>query len=287
MSKFKVGDKVKVLYADIDTHLIGKICEVTKVDNYKVQVQGSKGCWNADTNGLELVEEPKIKFKVGDVLKDNKESFKITILKIDSMDVISTPGGLIGCCNWTMDYLQDNFTLVRQGCPFKRGDKVKHKETGVITTVTFVPGMPEYDRKRFAGATKGFQTEDYGWRYFSDFELITEEECEPCVGSKVLTGVDDTEDFEITAEDCDTSSMVCGSTLIIKKETFMSKATNYIKNLTLSADEKLLRKYGFKDGCGDYTGEAIDLVKMKLVKDNEVYLIEIAKGLELEAKEDK
>lgn len=103
---------------------------------------------------------------------------------------------------------------------------------------------------------------DGNWIWPESFELV-EPECEPCVGvwSKAV--------------------------LINKKEKFMSKATNYIKNLTLTADEKLLRKYGFKDSCGDYTGEAVDLVKAKLVKDNEDYLISIAKGLEEEAKENK
>jgi hypothetical protein len=66
------------------------------------------------------------------------------------------------------------------------------------------------------------------------------------------------------------------------KKTIMSKVTSFVKNLTLSADEKLLRKYGLKNECGEYTSEAIDAVKLKLVSDNESYLIEIAKGLEAE-----
>ncbi len=90
-------------------------------------------------------------------------------------------------------------------------------------------------------------------------------------------------EYELVEEEC----TPCGTTLINKKQTFMSKATTYIKNLTLSADEKLLRKYGFKDDCGDYTSEGVELVKAKLVKDNEDYLITIAKGLEEEAKENK
>jgi hypothetical protein len=72
-----------------------------------------------------------------------------------------------------------------------------------------------------------------------------------------------------------------------KKQTIMSKVTSFVKNLTLSADEKLLRKYNLKNECGEYTSEAIDAVKLKLVSDNENYLIEIAKGLEEEENKNK
>lgn len=191
--------------------------------------------------------------------------------------------------------------VVEEGCPFKRGDRVKHQDRAGITTVAFVPGMLEYDMLRFADAEKGFQTVDYGWDYYCFFELV-EEECEPC--GETTSGKTA---YEIILEHSDIMSRAYANRIdtgfmgecdgfkiyqskdlpINNKQTFMSKATNYIKNLTLSADEKLLRKYGFKDSCGDYTSEAMDLVEAKLVKDNEDYLIEIAKGLELEAKDSK
>lgn len=68
------------------------------------------------------------------------------------------------------------------------------------------------------------------------------------------------------------------------KNNIMSKITTFAKNLVLSADEKLLRKYGLKDECGEFTDEAEDLVIAKLVKENESYLIELAKGMEEEEK---
>lgn len=39
---------------------------------------------------------------------------------------------------------------------------------------------------------------------------------------------------------------------------------------------------GLKDECGEYTSEAEDLVRHKLIKDNEPYLLEIAKAKEVE-----
>lgn len=66
------------------------------------------------------------------------------------------------------------------------------------------------------------------------------------------------------------------------KNNIMSKITTFAKNLVLSADEKLLRKYGLKNECGEFTDEAESLVIAKLVKENEAYLIELAKAMEAE-----
>lgn len=67
----------------------------------------------------------------------------------------------------------------------------------------------------------------------------------------------------------------------------MSKVSEFVKNSLLSKEEKLLRKYGLKDSCGDYTDEAERLVIGKLVKENEAYLIEVATAMEVEEKKNK
>lgn len=69
---------------------------------------------------------------------------------------------------------------------------------------------------------------------------------------------------------------------IPNKNKIMNNIVTFAKDLLLSADEKLLRKMGLKDECGEYTCEAEDLVRHKLIKDNEPYLLEIAKAKELE-----
>ena len=62
----------------------------------------------------------------------------------------------------------------------------------------------------------------------------------------------------------------------------MTTIKEFAKNLVLSADEKLLRKHGLKDGCGNYTLDARDLSIEKLTSDNEKYLIDIAEQKEKE-----
>lgn len=67
-----------------------------------------------------------------------------------------------------------------------------------------------------------------------------------------------------------------------QKKSIMTKIIDFAKDLILSADEKLLRKYGLKDECGNYTLNAKELVIEKLTKENEIYLLEIAGKFEAE-----
>ena len=57
----------------------------------------------------------------------------------------------------------------------------------------------------------------------------------------------------------------------------------FVKTLTLSKEDKLLREYNLQNDCGDFTEEAKELVINKLVEENKAYLVEIATKL----KEDK
>ena len=70
-------------------------------------------------------------------------------------------------------------------------------------------------------------------------------------------------------------------------KTIMTTIKEFAKNLVLSTDEKLLRKHGLKNACGDYTIDAKDLVIDKLTSDNVKYLIDIAEQKEKEEEEDK
>ena len=62
----------------------------------------------------------------------------------------------------------------------------------------------------------------------------------------------------------------------------MTTIKEFAKNLVLSTDEKLLRKHGLKDSCGNFTIDAKDLVIEKLTSDNVKYLIDIAEQKEKE-----
>lgn len=69
---------------------------------------------------------------------------------------------------------------------------------------------------------------------------------------------------------------------ISEKKTIMSSIKEFAKNLILSADEKLLRKQGLKDSCGNWTCEAKDIAIDMLCNDKEKELIDIATKKELE-----
>lgn len=71
------------------------------------------------------------------------------------------------------------------------------------------------------------------------------------------------------------------------KQNIMTDIIEFAKNLTLSKEEKLLRKHGLKDENNNYTQEARVLVGEKQMKENEAYLIEIAEAKEAEDKTTK
>ena len=66
------------------------------------------------------------------------------------------------------------------------------------------------------------------------------------------------------------------------KGNIMSNIINFAKDLVLSADEKLLRKHGLKDECGNYTEAYNELRRMSANKEFEPKAIEIAKKKEAE-----
>lgn len=71
------------------------------------------------------------------------------------------------------------------------------------------------------------------------------------------------------------------------KKTTMSKILTFVKNLALSADEKVLRAAGLKTDCGDYTQEAVDVLLQDLCVEKEARLVEIAKKVLADNKEVK
>lgn len=72
-----------------------------------------------------------------------------------------------------------------------------------------------------------------------------------------------------------------------KSTTMLQGIKNFIKNIALSSDEKLLRKYELKNDCGEYSDEAKALVLRYLTAQNESVLIEWAKAYDEEVKAEK
>lgn len=74
---------------------------------------------------------------------------------------------------------------------------------------------------------------------------------------------------------------------IAPNKIIMSTIKEFVKNSFLSKEEKLLRKQGLKNECGDYTQDAKDLVIEKLTRENEEFLLEVATKKDEEEKEEK
>jgi len=70
-------------------------------------------------------------------------------------------------------------------------------------------------------------------------------------------------------------------------QNIMDKIITFAKDLALSKEEKLLRKYNLKNTCGNFTENAKEIVMQKLLSDNETYLVEIATKIEEEEKKNK
>jgi hypothetical protein len=87
------------------------------------------------------------------------------------------------------------------------------------------------------------------------------------------------------------SSCECGCFEIhiteTKSKNIVESIIDTVKNLALSADEKLLRKFGFKDNCGDYTARAREVAMLKLLEDKASEILALAKELDAEEKENK
>lgn len=68
------------------------------------------------------------------------------------------------------------------------------------------------------------------------------------------------------------------------RKSIMSAIIEYAKNLKLTADEKLLRKYGMQDSCGEFSDDYKRIVKAKWYaeKANVDYVLEILKAKEAE-----
>lgn len=62
-------------------------------------------------------------------------------------------------------------------------------------------------------------------------------------------------------------------------KTTMTNIKTFVKNMSLSADEKALRQAGLKTETGDYTQEAVGVVLQSLCAEQESKLVAIAQGI--------
>jgi hypothetical protein len=178
---------------------------------------------------------------------------------------------------------------------FKKGDKVKcvkhPKEFN--NEASYLPPMEECIGKEYTVTNVGetFITIDWGYNsswYFpkSAFEKIASLETleRPYMTATALHLLDQMKAYAWPENYAGQWTLLNNNE---NKKSIMTNIISFAKNLTLSKEEKLLRKHDLKDSCGDYTAQAERLVIQKLIKDNESYLVELAEGLEKEVKENK
>lgn len=103
------------------------------------------------------------------------------------------------------------------------------------------------------------------------------------------------ESYEVIGEDAchyeyhssASTSATYNNSIPNQPKSHMQKLISFIKNLTLSEDEKLLRKHGMKDENGNYT-EAYSGISHNLMhKENETKIIELVKQWEAEEKKEE
>jgi len=75
----------------------------------------------------------------------------------------------------------------------------------------------------------------------------------------------------------------------VKGKNIMSNIVNFAKDLLLSPEEKLLRKYGLHDENGKNRSEAEELIMDKFLNspENQAYLLEVATAKQAEDKLNK
>lgn len=63
--------------------------------------------------------------------------------------------------------------------------------------------------------------------------------------------------------------------------------STFFKNLTVSADDKLLKKHGLMTDNGDFTAQAKEIIATKNTEEEKAYLVELAKKFDAELKAEK
>lgn len=245
---FKVGDKVKRTYDDWSGVRRGKIYEVSDICHGSMIHLVGFGDILYYSDLFELVEEPEVNkhiFKVGDLI--------VCIYK-DKTDICKDTDEikLWEVCRVT--YVFEDGTIGCTGSPY-----VQDSSNFILKS--------EYDSLKL----------EYDSLY-------------PKTISRSPWAIPYTEPYRPQIVGLGDMRYHSNPYLAYETENLFTKIKNttmnlikYAKNLTLSADDKLLREMNLVNECGDYTVEAREIVMNKLMEDNKPYLLEVAK----KAKEEK
>jgi hypothetical protein len=220
----------------------------------------------------------------------NNGNFWVSGDKKLNSDYFLSKDNTINICNdgsfWRDDsdgISADQF-LVKYGHKFKVGDRVKDSKNryGTIMEINNFIEV-KFDVPRFGSGT---YDKFYGGNYWcsneNELELVEESKELKTLTELMRDGLMKTWVLYTgeTINKYETEYPRDGNVGGVKK--VMQNVKSFVKRLTLSSDDKLLREYGFQNECGDYTDEARELVISKLVADNKAYIVEIAQRMKEE-----
>ncbi|MFA5617741.1 MAG: hypothetical protein WDK95_12930 [Syntrophorhabdaceae bacterium] len=147
------------------------------------------------------------------------------------------------------------------------------KENTTVEIGYFKNGKITYNCPQISGHTA------YTTKEFLDKYDKKEEE----IKINIMAPYTNTEYYFLSSQDLANPIMQTQKDYKLDNKTMNIK--KFVKTLTLSKEDKLLREYGLQNDCGDFTEEVKELVINKLVEDNKAYLVEIATKLKEEDKE--
>lgn len=238
MSKFKVGDKVRVIKDNNNCGVpIGTIGTLDSVSDYYHLVYDTGTC-SFDAEELELVNPPT-KFKHIVHCKTEKE-YKQVLQWLEDETDLEKRGGF-GYENWDALQIDDKIYNTRIG--YYEENREVYKDYKFCTAQEFLVEFRDsvtLTDKTIRDAIKSLEEATPNYMsiprdYFKEFECDFE-------GAPLKNG----DIYKINKP----------------KKTTMSKIVKRIKDLGLTGDEKLLRKHGMHDEDGNLTEEGLDSLKL-------------------------
>lgn len=232
--KFKVGDKVKVLSANIDSHLIGKTVRITKIENGNLYVEGGSSTWCCDTSNLELVETKSIP-------EPGYNAY------LSSLENIGKNKPL------TETIITDIKDEEQADRICKKLESIGIKRCGILKKAT-----DSFNILQILGnkCYIWYDSDEPLWTHITASEFLGEDKYEPPTKT---TGVAEGM-VKILEENLKNNNSKAFEHCVEGKKTNNMSIVNFFNDLTVSGEDKELRKAGLKDSELNWTSEAKQII---------------------------
>lgn len=233
--KFKVGDKVKVLSANIDSHLIGKTVIITKIENGNLYVEGGSSYWGCNTSKLELVETKSIPEPV-------YNAYLSSLANIGKNKPLTE-------------------TIITDIKDKEQADRVckKLKSIGIKRCGILKKATDSFNILQILGngCYMWYDSDEPLWTHITASEFLGEDKYEPPTKTMgVAEGM-----VKILEENLKNNNSKDFEHCVEGKKTNNMSIVNFFNDLTVSGEDKELRKAGLKDGELNWTDEARAIVR--------------------------